>query len=141
MEDDGTVVNLVNAQNNLETVSNILRDSIKPDILVHTSAEILTIDGGKVLKIEITRGSRRPYHLASKGMKPAGVFVRHGTSASAASDEAIRQMIIESDGTQYKNMRCINQSLTFKETKRLFEAQGLALEPMQKKNTWNYQLR
>ncbi|MBT2581208.1 RNA-binding domain-containing protein [Planococcus sp. ISL-109] len=133
IDDDGTVVGLANAQKELETVSNILRDSIKPDILVHTSAEIQTIKDKKVLKIEITRGSRRPYHLASKGMKPSGVFIRHGTSASAASDEAIRQMIIESDGTQYENMRCINQSLTFHETKRLFDAEGLTFGQTQQK--------
>ncbi|WP_081487857.1 helix-turn-helix domain-containing protein [Planococcus antarcticus] len=47
IEDDGTVVGLANAQNDLETVSNILRDSIKPDVLVHTSAEILKNDGTK----------------------------------------------------------------------------------------------
>ena len=133
IEDDGTVVGLANAQKDLGIVSNILRDSIRPDILVHTFADILTIEGKQVLKIEITRGSRRPYHLASKGMKPSGVFVRHGTSASAASDEAIRQMIIESDGTQYENMRCINQSLTFHESTRLFEAEGLAFGKMQQR--------
>ena len=133
IEDDGTVVGLTNAQKDLETISNILRDSIKPDILVHSSAEILTIDDKQVVKIEITRGSRRPYHLASKGMKPSSVFVRHGTSASAASDEAIRQMIIESDGTQYENMRCINQSLTFHETTQLFEAEGLAFGAIQQR--------
>lgn len=133
IEDDGTVAGLENAHKDLETVSNILRDSIKPDILVHTFAEILTIDDKQVLKIEITRGSRRPYHLTSKGMKPSGVFVRHGTSASAASDEAIRQMIIESDGTQYENMRCINQSLTFNEANRIFEEEGLAFGKMQQR--------
>lgn len=66
-------------------------------------------------------------------MKPSGVFIRHGTSASAASDEAIRQMIIESDGTQYENMRCINQSLTFIECNRLFEAEGLTFGRMQQR--------
>ncbi|KAA0958736.1 ATP-binding protein [Planococcus sp. ANT_H30] len=79
IEDDGTVVGLTNAQKDVETVSNILRDSIKPDILVYSSAEILIIDGKEVVKIEITHGSRRPYHLASKGMKPSSVFVRHGS--------------------------------------------------------------
>lgn len=133
IEDDGTVVGLVNAQKELETVSNILKDSIKPDILVHTSAEIITIKDKQILKIEVMRGSRRPYHLANKGMRPSGVFIRHGTSASPASDEAIRQMIIESDGTQYENMRCINQSLTFHQTKRLFEGEGLAFGQMQQR--------
>ncbi|ALS77882.1 hypothetical protein AUO94_04130 [Planococcus kocurii] len=134
IEDDGTVVGLTNAQKDVETVSNILRDSIKPDILVHSSAEILVIDGKEVVKIEITRGSRRPYHLGSKGMKPSSVFVRHGTSASAASDEAIRQMIIVSDGTQYENMRCLNQSLTFHETTQLFKAEGLAFGAIQQRS-------
>ncbi|WP_042351293.1 RNA-binding domain-containing protein [Bacillus massiliigorillae] len=125
VEDDGTVIGLASAHRELERISSILRDSIKPDILVHTSAQIVTIQGKEIIEIEVTRGARRPYHLANKGMKPSGVFVRHGTSVSAASDEAIRQMIKESDGFDFENMRCLNQQLTFQEAKKVFEQQQL----------------
>ncbi|WP_391206426.1 RNA-binding domain-containing protein [Psychrobacillus sp. L4] len=133
IDDDGTIIGLKNAHKDLEAVSNTLRDSIKPDILVHSSAKIVSIEDKQIIKIDITRGSRRPYHIASKGMKPSGVFIRHGTSTSSASDEAIRQMIIESDGTQYENLRCIKQSLTFNETTSLFTTEGIPFERMQQR--------
>ena len=128
VEDDGTVIGLPNADKDLESVSSMLRDSIKPDILVHTTAEIMTFEGKKVIKITISKGTRRPYHLANKGMKSSGVFLRHGTSVSNASDEAIRQMIIESDGSQYEEMRSLNQSLTFIEAEAQFKQLNLPFE-------------
>lgn len=133
VEDDGTVVGLPNAQKDLEAVSSMLHDSIRPDILVHTTAEIITIDGKDIIKIIVSRGTRRPYHIASKGMKPSAVFVRHGTSVSNASDEAIRQMIIESDGSQYEVMRSLNQELTFHEAKAQFEQLDLSFEEQHKR--------
>ncbi|MFF2754136.1 helix-turn-helix domain-containing protein [Psychrobacillus sp. NPDC058041] len=74
---DETVVGLENADKDLEIISSILRDSIRPDILVHTSAKKESIEDKEIIKIDITRRSRSPYHIASKGMKPSGVFIRH----------------------------------------------------------------
>lgn len=128
VEDDGTVIGLSNAHKDLESISNMFRDDIKPDILVHTTAEIVTIEGKEIIKISISKGTRRPYHIANKGMKSSGVFLRHGTSVSNASDEAIRQMIIESDGSQYEAMRSLNQSLTFVEAEIQFKQLDISFE-------------
>lgn len=127
IEDDGTVIGLNNAHKTLEAVSSMLHDSIKPDILVHTHLSVETLEGKEVVKIVVSLGTRRPYHLKSKGMKSSGVFIRYGTSVTNASEENIRQMIMESDGTNFETARSLQQELTFHEATAIFEKQGLKL--------------
>ena len=59
------------------------------------------------------RGTGRPYYLQSKGLRPAGVYVRHGTSSDPATDTAIRKMIKETDGDCFGSMRSMEQQLSF----------------------------
>lgn len=125
IDDDGSIIGLENAHKTLESVSSMLHDSIQPDILVHTFLEIVELEEKEVIKISVARGTRRPYHLKAKGMKPSGVFIRYGTSVTNASEENIRQMIIESDGTNYETMRSLHQELTFSEAESIFKDQNL----------------
>ena len=70
---------------------------------------------------KVQRGTNRPYYLAKKGLRPEGVYVRQGHSSVPATDAAIRQMIKETDGDSFEDMRSLNQKLTFKSTKKEFE--------------------
>lgn len=128
IEDDGTVVGLNNAKQDLESISNIIRDSIKPDMTLLTSVKIVEIEGKDIIKIEILKGIKRPYHLISKGLKPSGVFVRHGITSSPATEDSIRQMILESDGVVFEKSRSINQDLTFDYTKRIFKEKNIEFQ-------------
>ena len=58
-------------------------------------------------------------------MKPAGVYVRQGTSSVQASPEQIRQMIKESDGDSYEDSRSLEQDLTFHAAETAFERYGV----------------
>lgn len=127
VDDDGSVVGLDNPKRILEDVSNIVHDSIQPDILMHTTLSIETIDVKDVVKISVSVGSRRPYHLKGKGLRPSGVFIRYGTSVTNASEENIRQMIIETDGTNFETMRSMEQDLTFTDAEAIFKKNGLSL--------------
>lgn len=111
--DDGTAIGISDIDEIILKVSNSIRDSIKPDITLFVKYERATIDGIEVLAIRVQRGTARPYYLASKGLKSSGVYVRQGTSSVPASDAAIRQMIKESDGDVFEEMRSMNQELTF----------------------------
>ncbi|MCG8541174.1 MAG: putative DNA binding domain-containing protein [Clostridia bacterium] len=128
IDDSGKIVGLDDAKKDLEAISNSIRDSIKPDLTLITSAKIIEIDGKEVIKIEILKGTKRPYHLAAKGLKPSGVFVRHGITSAPATEDSIRQMIIESDGTVFEKSRCINQQLTFDYTKKVFNEKQIGFE-------------
>lgn len=128
IDDSGKIVGLDDAKKDLEAISNSIRDSIKPDLTLITSAKIIEIDGKEVIIIEILKGTKRPYHLVAKGLKPSGVFVRHGITSAPATEDSIRQMIIESDGTVFEKSRCINQQLTFDYTKKVFNEKEIGFE-------------
>ncbi|AJA46562.1 transcriptional regulator [Clostridium pasteurianum DSM 525 = ATCC 6013] len=128
IDDDGKIIGLDNAKQDLEAVSNIIRDSIKPDLALITSVKIVIIEAKEIIKIEVLKGTKRPYHLISKGLKPSGVFVRHGITSAPATEDSIRQMIIESDGVIFENTRCINQELTFDYARKVFNEKQIGFE-------------
>jgi ATP-dependent DNA helicase RecG len=133
VDDNGTIVGLNNAKLDLEAISNTIRDSIKPDLSMHTAVYIKELDSKEIIEIEVTKGTKRPYHLVSKGLKPSGVFVRHGITSSPASDEAIRQMIIESDGLSIEKSRCMNQELSFTYAEKMFREKNIGFQPAQQR--------
>jgi ATP-dependent DNA helicase RecG len=98
-----------------------------------TKIELKKIDGKDIIHIEVLRGTKRPYHLTSKGMKPTGVFVRHGITSSPASEGLIRQMILENEGMTYEKMRSMNQELTFKYSEKYFADRNIVFENAQKR--------
>ena len=130
--DDGTVLGVENADECALQISNMVRDAVKPDITLFIHYETLDCEGKAVVAVNIQRGTNRPYYLAKKGLRPEGVYVRQGYSSVPATDTAIRQMIKETDGDSFENMRSINQELTFEVTKKEFEKRNLAFGQPQK---------
>ena len=124
--DDGTVLGIENADECALQISNMVRDAVKPDVTMFIHYETLDCEGKAVVAVNIQRGTNRPYYLAKKGLRPEGVYVRQGYSSVPATDTAIRQMIKETDGDSFENMRSINQALTFEATKKEFEKRGIA---------------
>ena len=125
VDDDGSVVGVENCDETIQRITNTVRDSIKPDITMFLRYDTLTVDGKEIVSVAVQSGTNRPYYLAAKGLRPEGVFVRQGTSSVPASDAAIRQMIKETDGDNYEDMRSLNQDLTFDEASKVFAAQKL----------------
>lgn len=76
--------------------------------------------------MNIQRGTNRPYYLAKKGLRPEGVYVRQGTSSVPATDTLIRQMIKETDGDSFEEMRALEQNLTFEATAKEFDLRKVA---------------
>ena len=125
------VIGLDNADSVSLQISNMVRDAIKPDITMFLHYETIVENGKNVVVVDIQRGTDRPYYLAKKGMRPEGVYVRHGYSSVPATDTAIRRMIKETDGDRFEAMRCLNQDLTFEATKKEFELRKTDFGPQQ----------
>lgn len=123
--DDGKVLGVENADECALQISNMVRDAVKPDVTMFIHYETLECDGKAVVAVNIQRGTNRPYYLVKKGLRPEGVYVRQGYSSVPATDTAIRQMIKETDGDSFENMRSINQALTFEATKKEFEKRNV----------------
>lgn len=121
IRDDGEVVGLNDPDGTALQVSNMVRDSIKPDVTMFLHYKTIEEAGKKIIEINVQRGTDRPYYLAKKGMRPEGVYVRQGYSAVPATDTAIRRMIKETDGDRFETMRCLEQELTFEATEKEFQ--------------------
>ena len=91
----------------------------------------LDVEDKTIVKVSIQRGTGRPYYAADKGLRPSGVFVRQGTAAAPATEAGIRQMIKETDGDTYEDVRSLRQDLTYSYAKEVFARCGLDLEPPQ----------
>lgn len=133
VENDGTVVGLTNPDEVLQQATNAIRDAIRPDVTLFTSAAVEELEGKPVVRIEVQKGTACPYYLTDKGLKPSGVFVRQGSSSVPASEEAIRRMIRETDGASFERNRSLIQDLTFHTLQQEMERRKLEFGEAQQK--------
>lgn len=118
IDDNGNTIGIDNVDKNYTRITNGIRDAIMPDVTMFVKYALQ--DNG-VIKITVGEGSYKPYYLKAKGLKSSGVYIRQGTSSAPASPERIRQMIKESDGDTFEEMRSIEQELTFDNISKAFE--------------------
>lgn len=133
INDDGSVEGVENPDAVMLQVMNMIRDNIRPDITVAVDCSTELMENKHVVVLIIQRGVARPYYLANKGIRPAGVYVRQGASSVPASETAIIQMIKESSGDVYEEARSLNQNLTFKEAEAYFAKKHLQFGDAQKR--------
>ena len=134
IRDNGQFVGLENSDFVMQQASNAIRDGISPDITLFTQLSFVSEDGKAAVKIEVSRGTKRPYYLRDKGMKPSGVYVRQGTASVPASEDAIRRMIKETDGDSFENNRSLIQELSFTYLKKEFASRKIDFGVVQQKN-------
>lgn len=125
IEDDGAIAGVEQPDSVLLQIVNSVRNSIKPDVTMFTASSVMQEQGRPVIRITVQRGTDRPYYIADKGLKPAGVYVRQGFASVPASEDAIRHMIKETDGDRYETARSLNQELTFQYAGAEFEKHDL----------------
>lgn len=125
---DGSIIGVDYAEQEMERISNMIHDGIHPDLIPFTSIETIWVEEKALIHIMVSRGGRPPYHLADKGLKPSGVYIRHGVTSVPASEEAIREMIRESDGITYDKARSINQELTFQYATQYFDSRKVGFQ-------------
>ena len=133
VENDGTVLGVADVDGTMLKVTNAARDSIKPDITMFLLCEKRELDDRDIVAVSVQKGTTCPYYLASKGLRPEGVFVRQGASTVPATGSAILKMIKETDGDDYESTRSLNQELTFQDTERFFSEENIPLGQEQRR--------
>ena len=129
--DQGEIIGVENADDSALQISNMVRDSVKPDVTMFIHYETVELEGKSVIAVHVQRGTNRPYYLAKKGLRPEGVYVRQGYSSVPASDTAIRQMIKETDGDSFEEMRSLNQALSVDALKQEFKTRKISFAQAQ----------
>lgn len=122
MDDQGAPVGIDDVDETYTRLTNGIRDAIHPDVTMFVR---YILQDNRVIRVEVNEGNYKPYYLKSKGLKPAGVYVRQGASSVQASPEQIRQMIKESDGDDYEDARSLEQNLTFDAARTAFQHYGV----------------
>lgn len=133
VSDDGEAVGIENPDQCVVKAMQAASNAIRPDITLCTQARVIDFEGKALVKIEVQRGASRPYYLAEKGIRPAGVYVRQGAMSAPASESAILSMIKESSNDVFDAGRSTNQELTFFEVERAFATEGIAFGEQQMK--------
>ncbi|MCI8331047.1 MAG: AAA family ATPase [Bacilli bacterium] len=125
INDDGNVIGLKNINEDVEALSGMIREGIIGNLTLYTSIDTKFIENKNIIELHITSGPKKPYYLADKGLKPNGVYLRHGSSSIQATDEIIRKMLVESSYQKYEDEICKNQDLTFNYTKDFFKNKNI----------------
>lgn len=133
INDDGSVYGVGSTDATVLRITNMIRDSIRPDVTMFTKCAVETMEGKPVVILTVQRGTARPYYLAGKGIRPEGVYVRQSSSSVPASESVILNMIKETSGDRYEDARSINQQLTFEKAENYFAKRNLPFGDQQKR--------
>lgn len=134
VQDSGEIIGIDNADFVMQQISNSIRDSIRPDVSMFAIIELLQEDKKFFIKVTVSQGTKKPYYLSDKGLKPTGVYVRSGTTSAPASEDAIRMMIKMADGDSFEENRSLVQELTFNRLEEELQKRGLEFTEVQMKN-------
>ena len=134
VQDNGNIIGIDNADFVIQQIANSIRDSIRPDITMFTNIELLKYEDKTYIKLTVEQGTKRPYYLSDKGLKPSGVYVRSGTTFAPASEDAIRMMIKATDGDTFETNRSLIQELTFNSLSKEMEKRNFEFTEVQMKN-------
>lgn len=110
---DGIIIEINDPDDTILKITNSLKYTLVPNVMPFVKINSLTIEDKIIIEIQISTGTNRPYYL-KKGSKPSGVYIRKGTSTQPMSEEAIKEMIIQSNGRSFEDCKSIEQDLTFK---------------------------
>lgn len=126
IEDDGTVCGVADPDETVRRVTDLMRNSIRPDLTPFFRCAVETRDGKAVVAVRIQRGTAVPYYIGAKGIRPEGVYIRRGASSVPAAEGMILDMIRERSGNSYEAARALCQELTFEKTSEIFRKRGVA---------------
>ncbi len=134
VNDDGSIAGIKNVDSVMLQLANALRDNIKPDVTFLVDYEVEMIQTASIVKLTVKKGTSCPYYLASKGIRPEGVYIRKGPSNFPATETMILKMIKETDGEKYDESRSIHQSLTFAQAENEFSVRKIPFGTSEQKS-------
>ena len=82
IDDNGNIIGIDNIDDNLQSLTGMINQGIKPSLIEHTQIKTEKYDNKDVIIVDIQSGPNKPYYLADKGLKPSGVYLRHGSSST-----------------------------------------------------------
>ena len=123
---DGTICGVSDVDETMQKISSSLRNAIRPDCTRFFHMDVCSEEGKYYVRLNVVKGTRTPYYLSEKGMRPSGVYIRVGNTTVQASEEMIRELLRASDSEKFEDKKAYRQDLTFSAAKRVFEEHSVA---------------
>lgn len=133
INDDGSVFGIDDTDKTVLQITSALRDTIRPDVISLTKISVESCDKKNIIVVRVQRGTARPYYLASKGLRPEGVYIRHGASSIPAPEALIVEMIRE-NAQSFETERSLNQDLSFEQASEYFKRKNVEFGSSQQKS-------
>ncbi len=125
VDDDGQAVGVADPDGLSLRIGSMVRDSIRPDLTLFVQCDQTEIDGKTVLRLDVQRGTDRPYFAKASGLRPEGVFIRQGAASVPASETRIRDMLREDRTDSFESCRSFRQELTFETLSNAFRKRSI----------------
>ena len=133
-DDESNLVGVANAAKELDRISNMIADTIEPNLAFNISMNIVEESNKEIIVIRILKGTRRPYYLKSKGMTSNGVYLRLGATNKQASRDEIIKMMMDDLGVKFEDNISKEQKLTFNAFEKEFKNRDIAIDKTKMKN-------
>lgn len=127
IDDDGNVIGLDNIKNDIESLSGMIKDGIRSNLILYTKIKQKTINNKNIIVLEILDAPNKPYYLADKGLKSSGVYLRTGNTSVPANDEVIKKLIIDSQSVPFEEMISKYQDLHFNYLASTFKEKNIVI--------------
>ena len=127
IDDDGAAVGVDDMDGTQLKIISRIKDNILPSAMGLFDVAVDEMSGKRIIKIIVSSGMEKPYYLKSKGMSPAGCFLRVGSSAQPMTTQQIDALFASRLPIKLANIPSPRQQLTFKQLKIYYEDKGLSL--------------
>ena len=133
-DDNSNLIGVENAKDELDKISNMISDTIDPNLIFNISMTIINESGKDIIVIKVLKGTKRPYYLKNKGMTSEGVYLRLGATNKQASRDDILKMMMEDSGVRFEDNISKEQNLTFNALIKEFKNQSIEFDNTKMKN-------
>ena len=127
IDDNGAVVGVDDMDGTQLKIISRIKDNILPSAMGLFDVVAEEKAGKRIIKVVVSSGMEKPYYLKSKGMSPAGCFLRVGSSAQPMTTNQIDALFASRLPIRLGNIPSPRQQLTFKQLKIYYEDKGLSL--------------
>lgn len=104
VEDDGTVLGVINVDDTLKRIADIVTTQILPNPQEYVELGTKFIDGKQIIEVKVKRGNAL-YYIKKYGRSASGCYVRMGTSSRSMTEEQIERAYVSYLNIPEKTMK------------------------------------
>lgn len=90
--DDGTVAGVEDSDDIQKRIVDRIKNNIYPSTMGLFDVITVNLDNKDVIKVIISSGPEKPYHIRKYGMSPRGCLIRVGTTVQQMTKEMINSL-------------------------------------------------